>query len=246
MDVAYALTDKDEVALGLDTTGEGIAVRTGAGGVPMNISLVMSDRLLELADGHGIALHENPDSIQRLAEAIQLGDYFGWMEDDPSREGVTLEEFLSRVAGGENMKYQVMGNPTETNINQQVEIDPSAPVKVVFQAVGEADNGNLWIHDTGKFGFGIYVEPDGTRQYVIFLPDAEGKPGSIHYSMNSRLAMFLSLLGEPERLQGSGVNLLDFELQSNDNFQNRRAELFSRLQFGSVTKFDKMVIVPAK
>mgnify|MGYP000067667157 CR=1 FL=1 len=153
-----------------------------------------------------------------------------------------------------NLTYQVSGNTVTSNVQGQsytAEIGgPAAPVKVVFQAVGETDNGNLWIHSTAKFGFGIYVDEDCTRQYVIFLPDEKGKPGSKHYSMNVNLAYMLALLGQPERMQSSGVDIMDFDLKNDEVFQGKFDEIFVKMAYSDINSpiftFGKMAIVPAK
>jgi len=109
-----------------------------------------------------------PDAERRVAELVMRAHWHAWMNDDlENREDVTFEDYMARVAGHEDMSYQILATVPEESVSErrQVRIDPRSPVEIILsERSGYVKYGNHNTPEEVSFSFAV---DRGGELYVL-------------------------------------------------------------------------------
>lgn len=226
-----------------------MAVRVNVEGVEKNYTVSFSDLLMEriggiLPDFNPLHVGTEDDPMDRVGKLILQGDWLGWMEDNGE---ITFEEYTRRVASGEEMSYGVKAISTETNTQVEATFDPSMTTEIVYQMLGETDNGNRWMTSPNG-GYSWYVDPEeNIRRVIIFLPENEKKADYLVYLLNAKIATPFYSLAMAESDQGIGESPRDKINTQREDIPDLDSATFYRLPGDpSYVRERHVVFVPGK
>lgn len=205
-----AQTEMQEVGL----MGDGIRVQTEYEGLPVDVVIVASPSIQRYFDGHaGYGLNSKLidneiTGSQRLAQAVLLGHYRGYLEDaGKTSDKYMFEQFVADLKAGKDRSYYIWGNADkDIEISGRQKVNPLAKTEIVFTNEIISDNGNASIYVTQDFRIGYYVDNNRGLRLVI-LPGASNisqYPERIGFYSSNSISAALWTLGWPEKTQQYG------------------------------------------
>lgn len=248
--VEHRLTDEDKAELGL--AGNGFAETVDYEGVKVTYVMLLGPDVVEKMGGLDITLMQNPpegvDPARRMAEIVLRGHHLGYQEDHGT---ISFDEFVQKLRDGEDMSYTVRGSEVGVNRLGLITVNPAAPVELVLQHSEHSKNGDTWIKNTIKFGYGYYRTAGGGLRVIVRTP-FEFDPGddvrSPLYTFLNHSLIGLWVLGLDEEAQASGydVQRIPGDTDDYESYNKMVALMVTKSIKDKTWTFDDMILQPAR